>query len=176
MAVKKGTSKTEYSKEAKAEIFKKVCDVYAASNSTLTNCCEALGISERLFRYWMDGNVDFSELYKKAKERSTEIYWDRLREKAQTGLERLVSGETYTETRNEVMVGEKGTTTKNVDAEVIVMPNPTSVIFALKGEYPERFTDRHQHSAEVSTTLKLDTLTLDEKLKMIEILNKANGA
>lgn len=142
MAAKKGSAKPEYTENEKIDLVGKICNLYASNTFSIASCCESVGISDRLFRYWIETSGEFSDLYKKAKAKSVEIYWDRLREKAQTGLERLVEGETYTETKHEVGVTSTGSINKTTETEVTVLPNPTSVIFALKGEYPERFVER----------------------------------
>jgi hypothetical protein len=168
---KKGNASILHTDEQKIAIAKAVCDLYESQGCTLQSACESAGISDRLFRYWCASFSEISELYKKAKSKSVEIYWDRLRDKAQTSLERLVEGEKYTETKYETGTTSTGVINKTTETEVTVLPNPTSVIFALKGEFPERFVDRHEVSAKDGKPLvQLNDVPLEAKLAALAIL------
>lgn len=169
--------KINHTESERLEIVKGVCALYESQNSTLASCCDASGISERTFRYWAASFADIAALYKKAKDKSVEIYWDRLREKAQTGLERLVEGETYTEKRHEVGVTSTGAIDKTTETEVTILPNPTSVIFALKGEYPDRFADRAKTQSTVRVVDGLEKIPLEKRLAALAILEaNQNGS
>lgn len=150
MAKEKGNSEPKYTDADKILLGSEVCRLYESQNCTLESACKSVGISDRLFRYWCASLSELSESYKKAKSKSVEIYWDRLREKAQTGLEILVEGLTYTETKYESGVTSTGSISKTTETEVKVLPNPTSVIFALKGEFPDRFSDKVKTDATVN--------------------------
>lgn len=146
----KGAPAPQHTEKEKIALSEKVCELYETQNATIESCCEAIGISDGSFRLWCRQIAEIGERYKKAKELSVELYWDRLRDKAQRGLERLVEGTTYTEIRRENGEGPKGPITKTVEAEVVIMPNPISVIFALKGEFPDRFVERTRSDATVT--------------------------
>lgn len=174
---KKGSGSIFHTEEQKIEIAKTVCNLYESQGCTLQSACESAGISDRLFRYWCASFSEISELYKKAKAKSIDIYWDRLRDKAQTSLERLVEGETYTERKFETGATATGIINKTTETEVTVMPNPTSVIFALKGEFPERFADRHEVSGKNGAPISFnyDKLTNDELRELSKMRKKASA-
>lgn len=174
----KGVAAPQHSEGEKIALAKRVCELYESQNATLKSCCESAGVSENTFYYWCAQIEEIKVLYKKAKEKSVEIFWDRLREKAQTGLERLVEGETYTETRREVGVTSTGSIDKTTETEVRVLPNPTSVIFALKGEYPDRFADRGKtdltSGGKEILQSPLLSLPLDKQEEILLILQAGN--
>lgn len=152
MATKNGEQKREHTEAERNKVAADICAMYSEGAYTLASCCEACGITDRMFRFWIAKYEHISEQYKKAKARQSEIKWDLIREKAVKGLERLVEGEEYTEKRTESGVGSSGMFTKDVVSEVVVLPNPTAVIFALKGEFPERFADRQKTTTEITVT------------------------
>lgn len=173
----KGVAAPQYSKEDKVRLAESICSLYESQGCTLESACQSVGISDRLFRYWAASNSEISDLYKKAKAKSIEIYWDRLRDKAQTGLELLVEGTTYTERKEESGVGATGVISKTTETEVRVLPNPTSVIFALKGEFPDRFSDRSKVQSTVNLVDGLDAVPLENRLAALAALESTgNGA
>lgn len=164
---------TTEEKIAKAAI---ICNLYESQGCTLESACKSVGITDRLFRYWCASISEVSDLYKKAKEKSIEIYWDVLREKAQSSLELLIEGTTYTEVKNESGIGASGAISKTTETEVRVLPNPTSVIFALKGEFPGRFSDKVQHTGKDGAPIKFEGVSLEDKLAALALLEgKKNG-
>lgn len=138
----KGKPTVNATEEQKILLSRQICDLYASQNATIASCCEAVGVQERTFRLWVQKNAEVSEMYKNAKEKANIILWDRIREKATRALEKLIEGQTYTETRRETGTSGPNIIDKTVKSEVFVTPNPTAVIFALKGEFPERFAER----------------------------------
>ncbi len=152
MAANKGESKPQHTQEEKWAIVEKVCELYETQNATVESCCQAVGITDRLFRLWVGQNTEFSERYKKAKEKQDEVYWDMLRPLAKTSLQRLLQGEETEETQI-TDLHFKGSLT-NEQAQTIKrgksQPNPTAVIFTLKGLYPDMFADRHKIESDVT--------------------------
>lgn len=178
MAANAGKSKPEYKPEQKAEIVERVCLLYGSQNVTLESCCETVGISKSAFYLWIAENGEFGERYKKAKAKQDAFYWDLLREKGKTSLERLVEGEERVEVKEEganingafVLAKKTTTTTK-------ILPNATAVIFAMKGEYPERFVERQEITGKDGGAIEFsDTsaLTIEEKRALLK-LTKARG-
>lgn len=179
MGKSKGIASPEHTEEEKILISNQVCDLYASQNATLESCCNAVGIPRNTFYYWCSQIEQIGQSYKKAKEKSVSIYWDRLREKAQTGLEILVEGQTYTETRREVGVTSTGAIDKTTETEVTVLPNPTSVIFALKGEFPDRFADRGKtditsNGKEIGQS-PFSTLPIEKQEEILLMLQNASN-
>jgi hypothetical protein len=151
MPVAKGTSKPEYSFEQKRELVERVCELYESQNATVESCCESAGISDRTFNLWVAQNAGFAERYKKAKEKQDAHYWQNIiKPLAKTSLQRLLEGE-ETEDVEVKELAFNGVPTKNAEGEVNTaktvkrgktQPNPTTVIFALKGIFPDMFADR----------------------------------
>lgn len=145
MPAQKGKSKPEYTPEQKAKIVERVCSLYETQNATVASCCEMAGISDRLFNLWVAQSSEFSERYKKAKERQDKNYWENIiRPLAKTTLQRLLEGEEITDTELRDL-SDKGKLTGD-KAQIVktgrTQPNATALIFALKGLYPEMFADR----------------------------------
>ena len=159
----KGKKQTHYSDDEKIEIAKRVCDLYASQTATLESCCEACGVSDRMFLYWRQQFSEVAELYKKARLSADEIFFERLAPKTMTALEKLINGTEYTQKKTEEGIGANGAISKEVLTEMIVLPNATAVIFTAKGIWPEKFAERKQveHSGEIKS---------GEPKKTIEIL------
>lgn len=158
MPVKKGTSKPEYSHEEKAAIVERVCELYESQNATLESCCKAVGISYQAFNLWTVQFGDFGERYKKAKEKQDANYWENIiRPLTKTSLQRLLEGEETEETQiadlhfRGGLTKEKATTIKRGKTQ----PNPSAVIFTLKGLYPDMFAERHEHTGKDGQPLEI---------------------
>jgi hypothetical protein len=160
----------QHTDEQKLEIAKRVCDLYESQGATIESCCEACGISARTFYYWKSCFAEIAEMYKKASEKSDEIFWEVLKPKVKRALERLVEGERKVETKKELGSGPLGATEKETVTESEILPNSTVAIFAAKGLYPDKFADRSkvEHSGEIKTDFM--QLPLEKRLKIIEIL------
>ncbi len=162
---KKGEPKHEYTQDEKAELVERICELYETQHATLASCCEAVGITDRSFHFWIGQVSEFSERYKKAKQKANGHYWEEvIAPKAKTALERLLEGEEWLETElrdlsdKGVLTGQKAETVKRGKNQ----PNVTAVIFSLKGEFPERFADRSLVNMNVQNiegeTLSAETL------------------
>lgn len=183
---KKGERAPQHSKEEKIELAMAVCALYESQGCTLESACKSVGMSDRLFRYWVATVSEVSELYKKAKTKSVEIYWDRLRDKAQDGLEKLVSGfdERQTVVEDVYWQGvacidpETGKTAKKTkETKAHVAPNVGAVIFALKGEYPDRFADRAKTQSTINVIEGLNEIPLEKRLAAMAALETVtNGS
>lgn len=146
MPVAKETSKPQYSFEQKREFVERVCELYESQNATLESCCEAAGISRQSFSLWVVQVSEFGERYKKAKERQDAHYWQNvIKPLAKTSLQRLLEGEETEETQIMDLhfkgepTNKKATTIKRGKTQ----PNATTVIFALKGIFPDMFAERN---------------------------------
>lgn len=175
MPAKKGESKPEYTPEQKAGIVELVCELYETQNATIESCCQSAGISKRAFSLWVGQNTQFAERYKKAKQQQDAHYWEEIiRPLAKTSLQRLLEGEETQDVEirdlsdKGFLTNQKATTVKTSRTT----PNPTAVIFALKGEYPERFTERQDIKIQ-SDQPELLPITPDQIAQIEAIL--ANG-
>lgn len=135
MAGEKDKAQRKHNETEKLEIGKRICDLYAEGN-TIESCCDTCGISDRAFRNWMESISELAELYKKARQKQSIEYKERLRRKADTALEKLVEGYEYEETEVTGVTitddnGKKVFVPKGVKKVTKKMqPNITAVIFA----------------------------------------------
>lgn len=121
----------------------KICNAIAEGKSQKDACLVA-GISDTQFHFWLNQKTEFAESVKKAKAQYQEWYDKHILEDAERGLKRLICGEEYTETTTEYeddgtgqpKIKKQKTVTKRI------LPNPTSVIFALTNRDPERWKNR----------------------------------
>lgn len=134
-----------FTDEERLNFVQQICDLYESQSATIESCCKAVGISYRVFRLWCTKNSDFAEMYKKARERQDLAYWeDVIRPKAKKSLLRLIEGEEFTETKEESGTTSFGPIEKTVTTTKVILPNATAVIFAMKGEYKDRFSERQE--------------------------------
>lgn len=173
----------KHTPEQKRAIVEQVSNLYASQQCTLASCCEASGISERAFYLWITENAELAEIYKKARTKSEEIFWEKLRPIANNALQRHLEGEDYEEIVEAdavfqgVPTGFKIQTLKRGK----VLPNPTVTIFAHKGLNSEKFAERQKIETESKTEIQVsitDQLTLDEQraiLKAIKAQKRADN-
>lgn len=157
MAKQAGTAKTGIKPKGKGSphtaiedrqaIVERICELYESQNSTIASCCEACGITDRVFYLWLAQNSEFSDLYKKAKKKQLDFYWEEvLVPLAPRSFVRLLMGETKTETKSEGenKPDDEGNISFVVKRETItkseILPNAAVTIFAMKGVYPEKFS------------------------------------
>lgn len=173
----KGQKQVHHSDEEKLEVARKVCDLYASQNATIASCCETCGISERTFRLWAVQIAEVAAIYKAAKVKADETFFDMLHPKVKHALERLVNGHSYTETKIEKGEMPTGLVDKTTEVNVIIQPNPSAVIFLSKGLWPERFAERQkvEHSGAIGSGIDVSKLSVEEKRQMIELAEKAGA-
>lgn len=171
MPVEKGKRRPEYSPDERAVLVERICELYETQNASAESCCEAANVSYRVFMLWIGQNSAFAERYKKAKQKQDAHYWENvIRPLAKTSLQRLLEGEETQDVEirdlsdKGLPTGFKATTTK----QSRTLPNPTAVIFALKGEFPERFADRSEVNLKTEQP-QLLTITPD-KIAQIEAI------
>ena len=135
----------KYSEEEKGVAFRAACDFYASQHCTLESAAKSAGISERTFYLWREQNAELAEYYKKARLSQNEHFWeDIIRPKAERAIQRLITGETKTETKVEEGEGPQGPVSKTVITTSEILPNATVAIFVTKGLNPERFVDKSE--------------------------------
>lgn len=143
----KGVAAPHHTLEQKLSLVRRACEVYESQWCTIESACESVGLSESTFRLWMVQNTEIAEIYKKAKAKSEENYFEeRLKPKAMRSLEKLIDGfDEKQEVEEDVYwqgVLMKGTDDKPLRKNKVtksrVAPNPTSVIFGMKMAFPER--------------------------------------
>lgn len=154
----KGKPAPQLTQDQRIEIALKICELYADGESTIESCCEACGVVYRTFKEWVDRaeeNEDYSEIaesYKRAKDKSDQVYMDRLSRKAKTALEKKLEGyEVELEEKEGTPIyDDEGNptgikTSKIKKSKKYYAPDTTAIIFALKNTDPERFKDRYDH-------------------------------
>jgi hypothetical protein len=157
--------------EQRLELVNRVCDLYASEGGTIESTCDACGLSVNTFYLWTCKYTELKDIYKKAKELSDEVFLEKLRPRAQKSLIRLIEGETYTKTKQESGVNATGSFDKTVTEEVLVLPNPTSVIFALKGVQHETFGDKRDITTNgESLNTPFANMPLSKRIAILEIL------
>ena len=161
--------------DERLELVKKICDLYASEGGTIESTCEACGLSVNTFYLWTCKYTELKEIYKKSKELSDEVFLEKLRPRAQKSLIRLVEGETYTKTKRETGTTATGGIDKMIVEEVMVLPNPTSVIFALKGVQHETFGDKRDITTNgESLNTPFANMPLSKRMAILEILESEN--
>ena len=116
------------------EKVERICELYSAGNVTIESCCEEVGITSRTFWNYTDQDSEFSNLYKKAKEKHAKVGKEGLREKAEDNLSKLITGFWIEETETEELYSKTGQLSgrRIKKKNKFVAPNVTAVIFALK--------------------------------------------
>lgn len=140
----KGVQQPKHTEDEKRALVEKICALYESQDSTIESCCAAVGITYRTFAYWYTADSELSEIYKKAKSKTDDVFWDRLRPKAKRAIERLIEGETKTETKTESGDGPMGPSSKTTITQSEILPNSTVTIFAMKALYPDKFVERSE--------------------------------
>lgn len=154
---------TEYTVDQKLDFVTRICEMYQSQNATIESCCEAVGITYRSFHLWCAANSDLSDLYKKAKQKQDLEYWENIiRPKAKRALERLIEGEERVETSEDSAPNKDGlmVVKRKRILKSPISPHAAAVIFAMKGEYPDRFADRAQITGKDGAELKPTILTI----------------
>lgn len=146
----KGKSAPHHSLEEKLSLATKACEVYESQWCTIESACESVDLSVSTFRLWTVQIAEIGEIYKKAKARAEEHYFEeRLKPKAMRALEKMIDGFDESQEVEEdvywqgvLMKGEgDAPLRKNKVTKSRVAPNPTSVIFGMKMAFPEKTKD-----------------------------------
>lgn len=126
------------------ELAKKVCDLYSLGKYTIEGCCDECGVDYNTFMLWLQQFSEIGDFYKKAKESSAKSIKERIREKAQTALERALTTYHVDESEVEEMFDKKNRlVSKKVRAKKkAVNPNVAAIIFALKNADPNNWSDQ----------------------------------
>lgn len=160
-----------------------ICGLYESQQSTIESCCNSVGISDRLFRLWCAGNSEFSERYKKAKQNQETDYWENVIKPLQKrALQKHLEVEVSEEENEVVYQGVKAVNLETNEpvtqkSKKWVLPNPSVLIFSMKGTYPDRFSDKQEvkHSGEIKTGFNVDKLSNKEAEALLALLEKAKA-
>jgi hypothetical protein len=154
-----------YKKWTKAKIIKavkKVCELYTKGEYTIESCCNSVGVPYRTFMSWFEkynsyiGEVpdnynyfaELADLYRDAKESSSDVFRGNLIKKAENALEQKLVGYEYEETVTEVkQVTDNDGNTVLVPVGIKktkkrVLPSDAAIKFTLTALKPEVYGDR----------------------------------
>lgn len=163
---------TKYSEE----LGQKIADDYAQGTGTVAEIMAKYGLSERIFYYWQEENLQFFQLIKNAKEarQGQKLHM------ALNGMKILLQGHEYTEQDTEAtpIKNADGTTSKVIKKTVVkrkfIPPNATMVIFTLCNIDPENWKSvqhiKHEGGAEMPP-YDFSNFTMEE-LETFERLSK----
>ena len=121
------------------ELVTKICKLLASDDYTVTEIAKIVSINPCTYHEWVKTKPEF----KKAIEDAEEQRFQTFKKAARSGLMTLLKGKEYDETttewvddgKNKPKIKSKRTVKK------FIMPNPTSVIFALKNLDKDNFRD-----------------------------------
>lgn len=140
------------SKYTKARV-NKICKLIASDDYTIPEICLQVGINPATYHQWKLDHPDFPDAIKKAQDERLEVF----RKAARSGLLTLLQGKEYEETTTEYVEGKpdaQGNTKPKIKLQKktkkVILPNPTSVIFALKNLDEDNFRDiiRQVHTGD----------------------------
>lgn len=117
----------------------KICQLIESDDYTLKEVCNHVSIGVSTFFDWKNNFPEFLEAIKKAEERRL----DTIKQAARSGLLTLLRGKEWEEMTTELIEGSDGKPKikKQTKVKKFIMPNPTSVIFALKNLDEDNFAD-----------------------------------
>lgn len=159
------------------DIVNRICELIASDDYTIGEICKQVDINPDTWAEWKKTHPEFVEAIKKADEQRLETF----RKAARSGLLTLLQGKEFEEVTTEYKeVKDKDGNYKprmvsQKKVKKFILPNPTSVIFALKNQDSDnfadivknenRFTDKEGNDRDFDLS-KLST----EKLSQIEQL------
>lgn len=127
----------------------RICKLIEEDDYTVPELCKHAGISEATYYQWKLDKPEFLEAIKASEEKRLEIH----KSAAKRGLLTLLQGKEYEETSIEYIEGKDGKPKIKNQKRVkkVILPNPTSVIFALKNLDPDHFQDliKQEHSGSL---------------------------
>lgn len=131
------------------KMVKKITDLIESDDYTISEICKRVGIHDCTYYEWQadETKPEFSDAIKKAQENRLEVF----RQAARRGLRILLEGKEWEETTTEGRLTKTGDgkeefkTTKAKKVKKFILPNPVSVIFALKNLDAGNFADIIRH-------------------------------
>lgn len=164
--------------EQKSDLVNRVCELYESQNSTVESCCDTIGVSYRTFMLWLAQNAEFAERYKKSKEVQEKNYWENIIKPLQKkALQKHLEVE-YAEDETDVVY--QGVKAKDDFGNPIrqhskksVLPNPTVLIFSMKGTYKEMFAERTELTGPDGAPLF--TISKAKQADLEKLLDAING-
>jgi len=172
----------KHTPEQKAQLVDAICQMYESQQVTIESCCESHGIGYRTFSLWVVNNSELAERYKKAKEIQENDYWESIIKPLQKrALQKHLEVEQAHEQSEVVYQGVKA---KDEFGQPLVqhstkyvLPNPSVLIFSMKGTYPDKFSDKQEvkHSGAIQTGFDVSKLTPAEADALLALMDKAKN-
>lgn len=140
----------ETDKEIK-RLSKLICETIRTQRVTIHSACESNGVSYTTFNKWSTEFVEIGTAIKNALKEQKRLYLTGLVAKAETALEKLVTGYEVTETHQEAELQKDGTDKGKVIPLRVkkitkhIAPNPVATIFALTNADPENYKHMRHH-------------------------------
>lgn len=130
----------KYSKER----VERICNLIKSDDYTVAEICRQVDIHIDTFYEWKNNKPEFAEAINKAEQIRLELF----RKAARSGLLVLLQGKEFEEITTEYVESKpdkEGNTRPKIKLQrkvkKFILPNPTSVIFALKNLDPENFPE-----------------------------------
>lgn len=126
------------------EIVERICALIESDDYTISEICKQVDIHIDTWFDWKNNKTEFSEAIKKAEDKRLELF----KQAARSGLLTLLKGKEYEEVSTEYVEGKPdkdGNTKPKIKSQKkvkkFILPNPTSVIFALKNLDSDNFPE-----------------------------------
>lgn len=124
---------------------KKIIELYAYNEHSITEICKGVGIDRSTFYEWRKTQPEFQKMLDDVEETRLSS----LKELARSGLYKLLQGHEYEEVQTEYTEGKpdkdgnpgKPKVKGQKRVKKFIPPNATAVIFALKNTDPQTFAD-----------------------------------
>lgn len=141
-----------------AEIINEICG-YLRDGDTARTAVAKAGLSESTFYQWQIDHPEFSDAVKRAQEEYKQKEFGEILNSAKKSLRVLVEGTEYDEVETEYGTDKNGNVyiKHQKTKKKKILPNPTSVIFALTNRDPENWKNRY--STEQDVKVQGDTET-----------------
>jgi hypothetical protein len=130
------------------KIVDKICALIESDDYSIDEVCKMVGINTWTFYEWKKKDKSFVKRIEEADEKRLNLF----KKSARSGLLTLLNGKEYEEVTTEYVDKKVGKNNDGTDAyapriksmkktKKFILPNPTSVIFALKNLDPDNFKD-----------------------------------
>lgn len=140
------------------DILNEICG-YLREGDTARTAAAKAGIHEDTYYEWIKVHPEFSEAVKRAQAEHKQKEFGEILDSAKKSLKILVEGTEYDEVETEYGTDKNGNVyiKHQKTKKKKILPNPTSVIFALTNRDPENWKNRY--STEQDVKVRGDTET-----------------
>jgi len=156
----------KYSKE----LAKKIVELWATGEHTITAICTAVEIDRDTFYTWKKKKKAFAKMLEEVEQKRL----DKIKEVAVSGLMILLRGKKYEETVTEYVnvKDANGQSKPEIKSQrktkKVILPNATTVIFTLKNLDNSNFAKSQDDNSNIPPAPVLNIQTIDSKEPMLE--------